>query len=242
MLTALIIDDEPLARSYLRSLLEEQNVLVVGEAEEAVEAMEKAEALLPQLVFLDIQMPGLNGLRLADALRKLDSPPVPIFVTGYSEHAASAFERDAADYLLKPVSPERLVDALTRARRRLTPRVAPDTSTISRIPVRGDYAIRLIRTDEIVCALARDRKVYLRTLDGVEHRGIHTLVQLEKLLPLQHFYRVHDSYLVALDRIEELLFLGNHDYEIRLTGGFRLPVGRSRYTELRRRLGLDRAG
>jgi len=240
MLTALIADDEYLARAYLRSLLEEQNVVVVGEASDAVEALEKVEMLKPQVIFLDIQMPGLNGLQLADALRRLDVSPLPIFVTGYSEHAVSAFERDAADYLLKPVSPERLLDALTRARRRLTPRTPQSVVTTSRIPVRGDYAIKLLRVEDLVCAISRDRKVYLRTRDGVEHRALHTLIQIEKVLPESQFYRIHDSSLVALDHVEELLFLGNHEYEVRLTGGIRLPVGRSRYTELRRHLGLER--
>ena len=137
------------------------------------------------------------------------------------------------------------MDALARARRRLPaplPAAPSEQVPISRIPVRGDYAIKLLRTEELLCALARERKVYLRTSDGVEHRALHTLVQLEKLLPEGRFFRVHDSYLVALDRVEELLFLGNHDYELRLTGGFRVPVGRSRYLELRRRLGLEVAG
>jgi YesN/AraC family two-component response regulator len=117
-MTALVVDDEPLARIYLRRMLEGQGVTVTGEAETAVRAIELAEDLRPNLLFLDIQMPGLTGLQLAEALQQSACDAQIIFVTGYSEYAMNAFDQAALDYLVKPVSPTRLARTLVRARER----------------------------------------------------------------------------------------------------------------------------
>jgi DNA-binding LytR/AlgR family response regulator len=195
-------------------------------------------------------MPGLTGMQMASALLHLDTSPLVVFVTGYSEHAVNAFEHNALDYLVKPVSSDRLSKTLVRARMRLAEtrdrreahqRVfdhAAGEAPLRRLPVRGDYSVRLIRVEEIVCAVAREKRVFVRAADG-EHRTYYTLTQLEALLPAGEFLRIHDSCLVNLDRVEELIFLGNHAYEVRLSGSLRLPVGRTRYPELRRRLGLE---
>ena len=250
MLTALIADDEPLARAYLRRMLEAQDVTVADEAENGIEAMQRAEDLRPDLIFLDIQMPGLTGMQVASALIQLEHSPRIIFVTGYSEHAVTAFEHDALDYLVKPVSPDRLAKTLERARthlsdsasreqtqERITERLR-EAPPLRRLPVREDYTVRLIRIEDLLCAAARDKRVYLRTAAG-EYRSYYTLSQLETLLPPEQFVRIHDSYLIPLARIEALDFLGNHSYSVRLSDGSHLPVGRTRYTELRRRLGLN---
>ncbi len=250
ILSVAIVDDEPLARAHLRRLLEVQGVQVVGEGENAEEALQLAEDLKPDLLFLDIQMPGLTGMQIAKALVQLEASPLLVFVTGYSEHAVAAFENDAMDYLVKPVSPDRLAKTLQRARERLAnnqarsqekERILRDgngSPPLRRLPVRGDYTVRLIRVEDILCAVAREKRVFVRTLEG-EYRTYYTLKQLETLLPPDQFLRVHDSGLVNLERIEELIFLGNHSYAIRLSSGFQLPVGRTRYAELRQRLGLD---
>lgn len=249
MLTALIVDDEPLARVHLRRLLEQQDVTIVAEAENAAKALQLAEDLCPALLFFDIQMPGLTGLQAASALLHLDKAPLLIFVTGYSEHAVAAFEKDALDYLVKPVSPERLATTLMRARERLAGKsTMQQRATIEarlsetpmqplqRLPVRKDYSVLLIRIEEIRYAQARERRVYIRTAEG-EHRTYYSLTQLESLLP-PSFFRIHDSYLVNMGLVEEVIFLGNHAYMMRLSDGSQLPVGRSRYPELQRRLGL----
>lgn len=249
-MTALIVDDEPLARTHLRRLLEAQGIQVVGESENAAGALEMAEDLRPDLLLLDIQMPGLSGMQIASALLYLDPAPVLIFVTGYSEHAVAAFEHQALDYLLKPVSAERLVKTLVRARehlahiqarkeaRRRISEQATGAAPLRRLPVRADYVVHLLRVEEIICAVAREKRVFVRTKGG-EYKTYYTLTHLEALLPKDRFLRIHDSCLVNLDQIEELLFLGNHAYEVRLSDNQRLPVGRARYAELQRRLGLD---
>jgi DNA-binding LytR/AlgR family response regulator len=249
-MTALIVDDEPLARSHLRRLMDAQGVEVVGDAETAAQALQLAEDLHPDLFMVDIQMPGLTGLQMAGALLQMDPVPLIVFVTGYSEHALAAFEAGALDYLVKPVAADRLAKTLARARERLADaqnrraaehrvqQQVAEAPPLRRLPVRLDYAVRLLRIEEIVCAVAREKRVYVRTQDG-EHRTYYTLTQLESLLPREQFLRIHDSCLVNLERVEELIFLGNHAYEVRLTNNQRLPVGRTRYSELQRRLGLE---
>src|ERR1019366_4593470 len=111
-MNALIVDDEPLARVHLRRQLEAQGVEIVGEAENALDALSLAKELQPDLMFLDIKMPGMSGMQLAESMRTLDVQPLLIFVTGYSEYALVAFEIEAVDYLLKPVSADRLVKTL----------------------------------------------------------------------------------------------------------------------------------
>jgi DNA-binding LytR/AlgR family response regulator len=248
VLTALVVDDEPLARIYLRRMLEEQGVTVAGEADTAVRAIEMAEDLRPNLLFLDIQMPGLTGLQLAEALQQSASDAQIIFVTGYSEYAMQAFEQAALDYLVKPVSPVRLARSLVRARERLADTTARaqmvarvndqavrEMQPLRRLPIRKDYSVLLVRVEEIITAMARDKRVFVRTAEG-EHRTYYTLTQLESLLPPNQFLRVHDSCIVNLDMVEEVLFLGNHTYALRLTNGEQIPLRRTRYPELQRRL------
>jgi DNA-binding LytR/AlgR family response regulator len=263
-MNVLIADDEPLARLHLRRLLEAQGVTVVGEAPDAPTALERAEDLRPDAIFLDIQMPGLSGMELAGALKQLESPPLLVFVTGYAEYAVGAFDQGAQDYLLKPVSAERLLRALARLRARLTDQTSREQRPqegisatapaeeataaaqadypLRRLPVRGEHAVRLIRIEEIVVAVAREKRVFIQTTDGAEHRTYYTLTELEQWLPPDRFLRVHDSYLVGLDAVEELSLLGNHMYELRLSDGQRIPVGRTRYSALRSRLHLDIKG
>jgi two-component system LytT family response regulator len=254
-MNALLVDDESLPRLHLRELLEEQEVTVVGEASGAAAAMEMTEALRPDVVFLDIRMPGLTGLQLASALTLLDEPPLIVFTTGYAEHAVAAFEQAALDYLVKPISAERLMRTVTRVRNELARQsgrerqrdaileaaeaAARTTAPVRRLPVRSAYAVRLLLLEDVVCVIARERRVFVRTKNGEEHRVYHTLTHLERVLPSDTFCRVHDSYLVRIDAVVELNFLGNHAYELRLSDSTQVPVGRKRYGELRARLGLD---
>lgn len=240
----LIVDDEPLARTYLRQLLEELGASVLGEAESATQALERCEALQPELLFLDIQMPGLTGLQLAAALRQSHPAVLIVFVTGYSEHAVSAFEHAALDYLVKPVGKERLKQTLIRAEERLRSQpTAPDeelplpTTPLKRLPIRQDYSVLLPRVEEVRCAVAQDKRVVVRTAEG-EYRTYYTLNQLERLLPEAQFLRVHDSTIVNLEFIAELLYLGNHSYALRLSDGTQLPVSRTRFALLQERLGV----
>jgi len=249
MLTAMIVDDEPLARARIRRLLESQGVQILAEAGDAATALQQAEEMKPALLFLDIQMPGLTGMQMAGALLQLEAMPLIIFVTGYSEYAIAAFEQNALDYLVKPVALERLAITLTRARERLADRQAraqlqqrvlqqaAQSPPLRSLPVRTDYTVRFIPLKEILCVVARDKRVFVRTREG-EYPTYYTLTQLETLLPSERFLRIHDSSLVNLDAVVELVFLGDHTYEVRLADRQLLRVGRTRYAALQRRMGL----
>jgi two-component system response regulator LytT len=250
-LTALVVDDEPYARVLLRGLLETQRVTVTADVGDVAEAIEQAEDTRPDLLFLDIQMPGMTGMQMADVILHLESPPLVVFVTGYSEHAIAAFERGAFDYLLKPVSPERLAATLARARSRINDSVARAavsrtveaealvaTPRLRKLPIRDTYAVKLIPIEDILYAEARDKRVYVNT-NSSEYRTYYTLKQLESILPVDSFMRTHDSYIVNTDMIEELIFLGSQTYEIRLLNQKRIPVSRNRYPDLQRHLGID---
>jgi len=249
MITVIIAEDEPLARARLRRLLEPLDVQIIGEAENGANALQLAEDLRPDVLFLDIQMPGAGGMEVADALLHLEPAPLVVFVTGYSQYAVEAFERDALDYLTKPVTAARLEVALARARARLEDRLARDhvrriagdshakEPSLRCLPIRGAYAVKFVPVPQIVCAIARDKRVFVHTKDG-EFRTYYTLTQLETLLPADRFLRIHDSSVVNTESIVQLDFLGDHVYEVRLTNGQALRVGRTRYPELQRRLGL----
>jgi two-component system, LytTR family, response regulator len=249
MLSALIVDDEPFARAHLRDLLECQGLTQIEEADSATRALQLAEDLRPDVIMLDIQMPGLNGMQLAGALAQMDPSPILVFVTGYSEYAVDAFDHDAVDYLVKPVSADRVAKALVRVQACLSDRFlreraqqhlvsfAGNAQVLKRLPVRVDYVVRLIRIEQILCAVAREKRVFVRTAEG-EFRTYYRLTQLESLLPAESFLRIHDSCLVRLDAVEDLVFLGSHTREVRLSDGSLLPIGRTRYPELQRRLGL----
>lgn len=250
LLTALIVDDESLPRAHLRKLLQAQDIKVVGEAGNSAEALQFAETLRPDLLFLDIQMPGLTGMQLASALQFSSANSQIIFVTGYSEHALEAFDRGALDYLLKPVSSERLAQALVRARSLLAgaqvvqqaalaiQEEATNAGVLQRLPIRSGYAVRLVRIEEIVWAKSREKRVIVVTREG-EFPTYYTLTQLEALLPPDQFLRIHDSCIVRVNEIDEILFLGNHTYSVQLSSGQTLPVSRSRYAALQQRLGVE---
>ena len=245
-LRCVVIDDEELARAHLCKMLSDADVDVIAQGENGLEALSLTEAIQPDLVFLDIQMPDMTGMQAAAALENFDEPPHVVFVSGYSEYAIEAFDRQAFDYLIKPVAPERLARTLERVSKVIaanrpgkTEATAPSQhlTPLQRLPVRTDYSIKLLRLDEIECAFSRDRKVYVK-VSGVEHRTYYTLSQLETLLPPAEFMRIHASAMVRLARIDAVNFLGNHTYSVTLQGGSVLPVGRVYYADLQARLGI----
>jgi len=247
-LRAVVIDDEELGRAHLCKMLRDAEVDVVAEGENGIDALNLSESHNPDIVFLDIQMPDMTGMQAAAALENFDRPPRVAFVTGYSEYAIGAFELHAFDYLIKPVAPERLEKTLDRTRKSMeagkepsiqdsSPTDAHAIAPLSRLPIRTDYSIKLLRFEEIDYAVSRDKKVYVRA-SGTEHRTYYSLLQLEGLLPPAEFMRLHLSALVRLSCIESVNFLGNHTYSITLSGGTVLPVGRTFYPALQARLGI----
>jgi two-component system LytT family response regulator len=239
----LIVDDELPSRQRLRRLLAEvEAVEVVGEAEDGLRAVELIEALSPDLVLLDIQMPGLNGFEVIEALA--DPPPV-IFVTAYDEYAIRAFEVNALDYLLKPFSRERLASAVGRAQQSLTEesdvaaRLAPVLESLAsqgcyltRLAVRDRDRIRVLDVGEVDWIGVEDEQTTVHV--GEQAYWVRrTLTELEGRLDPACFFRAHRSAVVNLSRVQEVIpwFKGSH--KLRLSSGAEIDLSRARARALR---------
>jgi two-component system response regulator LytT len=235
MLKALVVDDEAPARSELRFLLDEAGgIEVVGEASNAPEALQLIKAIPYDVVFLDIDMPGLSGMRLAEALSTLDRQPAIIFVTAHSEHAVKAFEVAATDYLVKPVE----VDRLRTAIERLHP--SEDAPVrIERVPVEKGGRKLLLQVDDIFYVMAKDDYSYIYTN---EERYLSTvsLAQLESKLEPQGFFRVHRRFVVNLSQVKEVvpMYGGTMLLTLKDKAATQVPASRRRVPALKRALGL----
>jgi two-component system LytT family response regulator len=239
MIRVLIVDDEAPARALLREMLSaETDVEIVGEAATGLEAVKTAGQLKPDAVFLDIEMPKLDGF---EVLELLEPQVAVVFVTAYDQHALRAFEVHAVDYVLKPYRAERLREALGRARARVADR--PDPAVLARAArAPGTYARRVVVKDgahihvvpveRLDYAQAQDDYVALRT-DGKTLLKAGTLGALEASLDPSLFVRVHRSYVVRLDRIRTLEPYGKNDHVAILADGTRVPVSREGYARLR---------
>jgi two-component system LytT family response regulator len=246
----LIVDDEPLGRDRIRSLLAgEPNVEVVGEAEDVPGAMEAIGRLRPDLVFLDIQMPGGTGF---DVLRGLEEPlPMVVFVTAYDAHAVKAFEARALDYLLKPARPARVKEAVARARERWGMREVDEVPRrllellkaqetrpmpVTRLPVRNNERTIFVKVGQVDWVEAAGNYVLLHV--GRESHALReTLGALEAQLPPQ-FLRVSRSALVNLERVKELQSMAAGEHVVLLQDGQKVPMTRGvREVEERLRYG-----
>jgi two-component system LytT family response regulator len=239
VIRVLIVDDEAPARALLREMLAaEPDVEILGEAATGLEAVKAAAELKPDAVFLDIEMPKLDGF---EVLELLDPRIAVVFVTAYDNHALRAFEVHAVDYVLKPYRSERVREALSQARARVGER--PDAALLARTArPHGQYAHRVVVRDgghiyvipieRLDYAQAQDDYVALRT-EGKTLLKTQTLAGLEASLDPSIFVRVHRSYLVRLDRIRVLEPYGKNDHVAILADGTRIPVSREGYVRLR---------
>lgn len=244
-LSVLLVDDEPPARSRLgRMLARLAGVTVVGEAQSGVEALEKIAELRPDLVFLDVQMPELDGLSVAAQLGP--GGPKVIFATAYDEHALRAFDLAAVDYLVKPIARERLEVAIERARARLTP-AAADARAVQahvgqrapRMAVKVGARYVVFETARIDAVLAQDDYAAI-LVDGKELLSDESLDRLAERLDPDAFVRVHRSAIVNVGRIVELEHEGDRKYLAVLGDAARtkVPIARDRLDDVKRRLGV----
>lgn len=236
MLKALVVDDEAPARSELRYLLGEAGgVEVVGEAGNAMEAMQLIKAIPYDVIFLDINMPGLTGVQLAEALTAHPRPPAIIFVTAHSEHAVKAFEVRATDYLVKPVEIDRLKEAISR----LAPVAEQAPARIDRILVEKAGKKLLIAVEDILFIMAKDDYSYLHTA-GERYLSTMSLASLETKLEPVGFFRIHRRYLVNLACVKEVVPMYGGTLLLTLTdeASTQIPVSRRRVPALKKALGL----
>lgn len=238
--TAFVADDEPVARAGLRAMLKAFDwVEVVGEAADGESAVKEIEALRPELVFLDVQMPGMLG---TDVLRRLERPPFVIFTTAYSEHAVTAFELGAVDYLLKPFGPSRLAAAMERVRSALgEPAPADAFERLSGALAGGPITRLFVRIGGTLVPLPVERVSwfeangdYVTAHAGDARHLLHlSLSRLEARLDPQKFVRVHRTHIVNLDRVRAFRRDARGNLEAELLDGVRVPVSRARAQELR---------
>jgi two-component system, LytTR family, response regulator len=217
---ALIVDDEALARERVRTLLGEvAGVTVVGECSGGREAVEAILEHRPDLVFLDVQMPDLNGFEVLDAVAT-DWLPAVIFVTAYDEYAIKAFDVHAIDYLLKPIEPERFRKALARTTKRGLLSLL-DERPIDRLVIRTRGKVSFLKPSEIDWIEADGKHAVLHTGRDT-HIVRHTLTRLEQRLASHGFVRVHRSAIVKVDRIKELEPWFHGEYVVILKDGTKL--------------------
>lgn len=239
MMNALIVDDEPLARRVLREEVEALDQLVViGEAEDGQSALAAIATTKPDVVFLDIQMPGMTGLDVLREFKGGEHVPVFIFVTAYDEHAIQAFEAGAVDYLLKPVSQVRLLKAVEKARRlvrnpaenaeavaRIQESVAPANRNARRIVGRYGKEYYLLNADEVLAFQAEGELVWIIT-QKQRFLATQTLKAIEDKLAGLHFQRIHRSALVNLDHVRKMSAMSSQRWLLTLTNGQEFVVSK----------------
>jgi len=240
----ILIDDEPLARSLLAELLEdEKDIEIVASCNDGFEGMKAIQEHQPDLIFLDIQMPKITGFEL---LELLDNPPKVIFTTAYDEYALKAFEVNALDYLLKPVSIDRLQKALEKVRTQIR---QPETDTpkdmsalqlpeqSQRIVVKDGGHIKIIPLPEVLYIEAADDYVKVTTADKyyLKHQR---MAHFEAQLPAHQFVRVHRSYIVNVQHIHKVELYEKENYCVILRNNAKIPVSRSGYAKLKTVLGI----
>ena len=235
----LIVDDEELARAVVREhLAAHADLEILGEAANGFEAVKLAAELKPDLVFLDVQMPKLDGF---EVLALLEGKPAVIFVTAFDQHALRAFDAHAVDYLLKPFSKERFEAALDKARRAAKPaaELAPtlqsaarDGKPLDRIVVKDGPKVTIVHLDKLDFVQAQDDYVLLKT-EGRELLKQQTLSSLESQLDPNRFIRVHRSYILNLEKLARLEQDSKEHWEAVLRDGARLPVSKTGYQRLR---------
>lgn len=260
-LTAIVVDDEQLAREELCFLLEQRGgVEVIGQAGNGVEALTTIERLKPDVVFLDVQMPGLTGFEVARRVVERQVPTNLIFVTAFDRHAIEAFEVNAVDYLLKPVEASRLDQAVQRAERRIsTDRpalsqvgglndqllkivqlVAQKEGRREQLAIKVGERFQLVQAEDIIYASLADDTIQIVTSQVAGTSNYRTLDELQARLDPAVFWRVHRSHLVNINKIKEIVPWFSRNYILRMKDekATQIPVSRAQTKRLREYLKL----
>jgi two-component system response regulator LytT len=255
-LRAIVVDDEQLAREELCYMLEQLgNVEVVAQAGNGLEAVDIVERFGPDVVFLDVQMPGLSGFEVAHRLIQTGRSPNIIFVTAFDKYAIEAFEVNAVDYLLKPVDGTRLERALDKARKRVaTPKDLPLNDQVERIvqlmserqskrervAVKVGERFLLVQAEEIIYASLTDDSINIVTSQLAGTSNFRTLDELQSRLDPSVFWRVHRSHLVNINKVKEIVPWFSRNYILRMKDAkaTEIPVSRAQTKRLREYLRL----
>ncbi len=247
MIKTILIDDEPLARSIVREYLQSfKEIEIVAECNDGFDGIKAIQQHQPELIFLDIQMPKINGFEMLEIAEPL---PDVIFTTAFDEFAMKAFEANAIDYLLKPFSKERFDKAMTKwLVNRLQKSVENSTQKIvekinyqpeekNRIVVKNGANIKIIPVADVLYLEAFDDYVKIYTTDGMQLKK-KTLSFYEQTLDEQKFLRVHRSYIIQLTQLTKVEPYDNNNHIAMLKNGTKIPVSRSGYLKLKEVLGI----
>lgn len=239
LVSALVVDDELIARTGLRDLLADVGwIRCVGEAANGPAAVEAIEQLRPELVFLDIEMPGFTGL---DVLRRVTHQPYVVFTTAYGEHAVTAFELGALDYLLKPFGAERLATALERVRAALGEPVPPTADRLAEAMRQGPMSRLFVRSGTAIIPLAVDSVTRFEAwgdyvtahAERTRHLLHLSLNKLEERLDPARFVRVHRTHIVNMAHVVAFRRQGRNRLVAELKDGTTVPVSRAKASSLR---------
>jgi len=245
MIKALLIDDEPLARSIVREYLQTHNeITIVAECGDGFEGLKAIMQYQPDLIFLDIQMPKINGFEMLELIEHL---PAVIFTTAFDEYAIKAFETHAVDYLLKPFSKERFEKALEKFFNQ-APVIKKNTDQLlqsfmhlpsqsERIVVKTGGKIKIIPVLEIIYLEASDDYVKIHTKEGVFLKN-KTMSYFEEILPQKQFVRVHRSFILNISQITRIDNYEKENHLAILKEGQKVPVSKSGYVKLKEILGI----
>jgi two-component system, LytTR family, response regulator len=246
---AVVVDDEQLAREELCYMLEKMDdIEVIGQAGNGLEAVGIVEQLAPDVLFLDVQMPGLNGFEVAHRLIQNGSSPNIVFVTAFDRHAIEAFEVNAVDYLLKPIDAARLQQAIERARKRVTPEaplndqverivqlMSERQSKRERVAVKVGERFLLVQAEEIIYASLTNESINIVTNQLAGTSNFRTLDELQARLDPSIFWRVHRSHLVNINKVKEIVPWFSRNYILRMKDAkaTEIPVSRAQTKRLR---------
>jgi len=242
MKSCIIIDDEPLARSIvLEYLMSYPDIKIIAECSDGFEGMKAIQQHQPDLIFLDVQMPKINGFEL---LELIDNPPAIIFTTAFDEYALKAFESNAIDYLLKPFNKERFDKAMQKFNSNLIPKINTEQLQLpssgnqqNRIVVKSDGKIKIIPTGEIQYIEANGDNVKVMTSEGSFSKN-KTMSYFEQQLSTNDFVRIHRSYLVNVSLVSRIDAYDKESHLAVLSSGIQLPVSKSGYQRLKEVLGM----
>ncbi|XOV67032.1 MAG: LytR/AlgR family response regulator transcription factor [Fluviicola sp.] len=243
MKKVIIIDDEPLARSVVESYLKSfPDLEIVAQCNNGFEGLKAIEKHQPDLLFLDIQMPKINGFEM---LELIDEPPAVIFTTAFDEYAIKAFEASAIDYLLKPFAKDRFEKAVHKfissnntSSVQLFQNLSQSRSDEHlRIVVKDGGEIKIIPTAEVLFIEAYDDYVKIHTKEGY-HLKKKTIGHYEKALPSELFMRIHRSFIINIDALSKIESFEKNSYRATLSDGNVVPISRTAYPLLKTALGL----
>lgn len=234
-MNCIIVDDEYPAREELKYFINEfSNMKMAAEFEDSIKALEYIEQNKPDIVFLDINMPKLDGMVLGKIINNFEKKVIIVFITAYKEHAVNAFEIEAFDYILKPYSEERIVNTL----RRLEKIQFVDKCINNKITLKKNNKLRVISICDICYCEAREREtiIYTSKEKFIENCSIS---EFYKRLPKNNFFRSHRSYIVNLEKIVEIIPWFNNTYMVKIQGiDEEIPVSRNNINDFKHLMGI----